>query len=188
MSDEITPDPKTVNLADVLAGRSFPTETVDIYMDEATAYEISKVNAQIGLAKDEKTVSELEETLRSLVEKGAPSRLTLHIRGISRHDRENIVKTVMDLHPVKKDFLGRPETDLDADNTFTNLMWAAMIEKIEAEAGVVENVSEGDIKILRDNAPDQALALISKAIDALTEGAKSGFETLAQDHDFLSRR
>lgn len=186
MTDAATSDPKTVNLADILAGRSFPTETVEIYMDEATAYEISKVNAEIEVAKGD--TDDLEARREELIKKGAPSRLTIHLRGIPRHDRENIIRTVMDLYPQKRDFLGRPEPDIDADNAFTNLIWTAMIEKIEAEAGVVEPVGEDDVRLLRDNAPDQALTLISSAIDALTEGAKSGFEALAQEHDFLSRR
>lgn len=187
MSEEL--DAKKLNIADVLSGRSYPTETAEVYMDEAVAYEISKVNAEIAIAtKKGDDVTDLEARLSGLVEKGAGTRLVFHLRGVSRHDRQNIIKAVMEEHPQKTDFLGRPEPDLDADEMYTNLTWAALTEKIEAPGGVVDPVGEDDIKLLRDNLPDGALDVIAKAVSALTEGAKSGFETLAQEHSFLSQR
>lgn len=187
MSEEL--DAKSVSIADVLSGRSYPTETVEVYMDEGVAYEISKVNAEIAIAtKKSEDTADLEKRLEDLVKKGSESRLTFHLRGISRHDRQNIVKAVMEEHPQKTDFLGRPEPDLDADEMYTNLTWAALTEKIEVSAGVVEPVGTDDINLLRANLPDGALETIAKAVSALTEGAKSGFETLAQEHGFLSQR
>ncbi len=187
MSEEL--DAKNVSIADILSGIAYPTETVDVYMDESTAYEISKVNAELSVkTRKGLDTSEEESKLDDLVKKGASSLRTIHLQGVSRHDRQNIIRTVMEDHPQKTDFMGRVQPDMEADERYTNLLWAAMIQKIESPAGELSPVSEADVKTLRGAAPEPALELINKAVAALTEGAKSGFETLAQEHNFLSQR
>jgi len=189
MTDEITP--KTLDLASALAGRTFATDKVDVYLDEETAYEVARLNSEIKRAtvldaKDD--LEQFENDLKALTAKGAESRLTFHVTTVPRHVRKAILDSVLKEYPNTTDFLGRAVTDPEADEIFANRSWATHIRKIVGADGS-ERVQpdEGDIKIFRDNAPDVAIEAVEKAIQELSEGAKAGVETLIQEHDFLSQ-
>lgn len=190
MSDEITPNIATFDVAEMFAGKSYPKDTVEVFMDEATAYEINKLQAEARQAvasQDEEAGRAVEERLTALVKRGAASKYVFHLTGVSRDSRKAAVESVTAEFPMEQDFLGRDKPNPQGDEKYANLMWALHIEKIVAPSGaVIVAPSEADIKVIRGNAPDPAVEKVEAAIKELSTGVKSGFETLAQEHDFLS--
>lgn len=186
-----TPNPKTLDLAALLAGNEHPTETVEVYMSEAIGYAVYKARKEVERAtilQDKDALEAAENELSELIEAGKKVRLTVHIQGINKGLRKSIIRKSLDKFPAEYDFLGRLTPNQDRDTYHANLMWAAMVTKLVGPDG-----SEGgaptpeEAETFRDQAPDAATDAIERAIETLTEGAKSGFETLAQEHGFLSR-
>src|SRR5690606_28206170 len=133
------------------------------------------------------TGAEIAARQEALEEKGAPTRYEAHHRGQSRDKRQAVLTAVGTAFRAEKDCLGRETIDPEADEVYINRIWALYIEKIVSPNGSLRVApDESEIKILRGNSPDSELAKVEKAIQELTEGAKSGFESLAQEHDFLS--
>lgn len=183
-------DFKTFDIADMFAGISYPTEVVPFYTDQAVAYEFNKLAQESIEAvrnKDESAAKEIEKRREELIKKAESHRYEIHLRGQSRDNRDAILETVRAKYPAERDFMGREIPNAEADTLYVNKFWALHIEKIvRPDGAAIVSPDEGAIKILRGNAPDSELAKVEKAIQELTEGAKSGFESLAQEHDFLS--
>lgn len=183
-------DPKTFDIADMFAGISYPTEVVPFYTNSQIAYEFNKLSREAADAvvrKDEKAGAEIIARQEALVKKAEANRFEIHLRGQSRENRQHVLDAVRAEFPIEKDFLGREEIAPEADEAYINRFWALHIEKIVSPDGSLRVApTEGEIKVLRGNSPDSELAKVEAAIKALTEGAKSGFESLAQEHDFLS--
>src|SRR5690625_3785753 len=110
MADELTPDAKTFDIADMFTGKAYPKEVVAVYMDEDLAYRVGKLNRKVSaalLGKDRKLVDDLTAELDGLYEQGKNSRYEFHLTGVSRKVRTDIVKAVKAKFPPEKDFLGR---------------------------------------------------------------------------------
>ena len=183
------PDFKTFDVADMFSGIAYPTEVVPFYTDSKIAYEFNKLSKEAADAvvrKDEKAGAEIVARQEALVKKAEANRYEIHLRGQSRENRQAVLDAVRAEFPVEKDFLGRETIDPEADEVYVNRIWALHIEKIVRPDGAILLSDEAAIKIIRGNSPDSELAKVEKAIQELTEGAKSGFESLAQEHDFLS--
>lgn len=190
MTEEVTnaPDATTLNLADILSGISYPKDRVTVYLNPAVAYELSKVAKLIAQGGDADRILELESIQDKLEAEGKEAALTFHLTGASRHDKENVLKSVMDEFPVENDVFGRPKNQPEADEVYANRRWALHIEKIEYSNGAsIENPSAADLNVFRGQAPDFSVDQVERAIVALESGEKSGFESLAQGHDFLSQ-
>lgn len=182
-------DPKTFDVAEMFSGVSYPTDVVSFYTDSKIAYEFNKLSKEAADAvvrKDEKAGAEIVARQEALVKKAESNRYEFHLRGQSRDNRQAVLNAVRAEFPAEKDFLGRETIDPEADEVYVNRIWALHIEKIVRPDGAILLSDEAAIKIIRGNAPDSELAKVEKAIQELTEGAKSGFESLAQEHDFLS--
>lgn len=189
MTDNL--DFKTFDIADMFAGVSYPTEVVPFYTDQGVAYEFNKLaNEAIDAVrnKDEDAAKAIEKRREELIKKAESKRYEIHLRGRSRADREAVLDTVRAEFPPEVDpIFGREKPNVEADKVYINRMWALHIERIVFPGvGMLAAPSEGDIKTLRGQAPDSELTKVEKAIQELSEGAKSGFESLAQEHDFLS--
>lgn len=70
------------NVIDTIQGRSYPTETVKVYLDEASVYELDKLNQKMSVEKDTKKYSALEKQADELVKQIEESALTFHLQGI----------------------------------------------------------------------------------------------------------
>lgn len=189
MSEELSA--QTFDIADMFSGIAYPTEVVPFYTNSEIAYEFNKLSREAADAiarKDgDDTMKSIVERQEALVKKAESNRYEIHLRGQSRDNRQAVLNAVRAEFPAEKDFLGRETIDPEADEVYINRIWALHIEKIVAPNGSLRVApDESEIKILRGNSPDSELAKVEKAIQELTEGAKSGFESLAQEHDFLS--
>lgn len=178
------------DIADMFTGISYPTEVVPFYTDQAIAYEFNKLSQDALDAinrKDEEAGREIEARRESLLKKAEANRFEIHLRGQSR-DRRQAVRDAVDAeYPSEPDIFGRVKVNPKGDEVFVNRYWALHVERIVSpNGGMLAAPSEADIKALRGQSPDSELAKVEAAIQNLTEGAKSGFESLAQEHDFLS--
>lgn len=192
MTDASTPSVSTFDIADLFSGKAYPKDTVDVFLDEATGYAIAKAEAAIKDAviahASEERLTELRDERDALVAKGARSKYTFHLTGVSRQDKMNILHVVTAEFPQETDFLGRVKPNPESDEKYTNLYWALHVERIVAPDGSVHApVTEADAKLFRNNAPEPAITAVNTAIRELSEGVKNGFESLAQEHDFLSQ-
>jgi hypothetical protein len=73
----------TFSVLDVAKGRGYPQDTVDIYMDHASAYEAHKIELLIAETTDDDVVQMLDDQRRALKDDVIKSRLTFHMRGIN---------------------------------------------------------------------------------------------------------
>ena len=183
-------DFKTFDIADMFAGISYPTEVVPFYTNQGVAYEFNKLAEEAIEAvrnKDETAAKEIEKRREALIKKAESHRYEIHLRGQSRDNRDAVLESVRVKFPVERDFMGREIPNDEADVLYVNKYWALHIEKIvRPDGAVIVAPDETAVKIIRGNSPDSEIAKVEKAIQELTEGAKSGFESLAQEHDFLS--
>jgi hypothetical protein len=188
---DATPNPKTLDLGALLAGVELPTDTVDVYMNAAVAYAISKNRAAHKKAEllGEDGVEALEKEFDELVEAGEASRIVVHLKAVPKGVRKALIQKALDKFPAETNFMGHLVPNSERDDYHANLRWAAHIEKIvaphanaEAHAPTIEQVES-----FREQAPDASVDAIENGIVALEEGAKSGFDTLAQEHGFLSQ-
>lgn len=184
------PVAKTFNIADMFSGKAYPKESVDFYTDDETAYQLQKLSKEAGNAivrRDTEEAAKLQAEIEALVKKGESSRYKLNLTGRSRQDRKNLVTKIQEEFPVEYDFLNRPKPNVDADDIFANRTWAMHIESIEAPDGSILLLpTEADIAVIRGQGADSEIAKVEHVIQGFTEGVKSGFETIAQEHDFLS--
>lgn len=188
MTEDITPH--NVDLADILSGVSLPTDKVDIYLNAQGAHQIAELNELIRRAeiKGDDT-SDMEATLEKVKQAVADSRRTIELQGISAREREAALDKVVSEHPVEYDLLGRPKQDLVADRELTATMWALHIKQIiMPNGGVLTAPTVEMVKTFRDSIPDHARDAITEAINALAKKTSEGFESMVQDHDFLSQR
>lgn len=183
-------DFKTHDIADMFAGVSYPTAVVPFYTDQGIAYEFNKLaNESVDALrnKDEDAARDIEERRESLIKKAESNRYEIHLRGQSRENRERVLEKVREEFPIERDMFGRETPNAAADKVYVNRYWALHVERIVfPDGGMIAAPSEADIRTLRGQSPDSELDKVEKAIQELTSGAKSGFESLAQEHDFLS--
>lgn len=189
MTDETSP--KTLDLAAVFSGRSYPKETVTVYMDEVLGYKIYKLtkeSVQATLARDEDEKDRIGAELKEAAAKAEPSRLLFHLTGASREDRKAATEETLEKFPAEKDAFGREKSNAEANEYYANLVWKLHVERIEAADGSTVEPTLEDVEMFRKHAPDHAIEAVEAGIQELTEGVKGGFTTLIQEHDFLSQR
>lgn len=188
---DATPNPKALDLGAFLAGQDYPTDEVEVFTSEKIMYELNKAGQALKRAEileDADAIREIESKRDELIAAGLDSRLVVHLQGIPKKTDRDIQAKALSEHPLETDFLGRPQLNVPYRELLTELYWAAYIVKIEAPDGsALVAPSIEDIRTFRGLAPEAAQAVIEQAIDAFTTGSKSGFETLVQEHGFLSQ-
>jgi hypothetical protein len=184
------PNPATFDLAAVFANRSFAKDVITVFFDEETAYEYHKLTREAVIAarsEDEDDRKRIEKRREELQERANKVRYDLHLTGVSRQDKKNLLDEVLEKYPLEYDTWGRIKPNEDADEMNTDGLWLLHIEKIADPSGAEKKPELEDIKLIRQFAPDAELKRISDAIRDLADGSKSGFESIVQEHDFLSR-
>lgn len=184
-----TPDYKTFDVADMFVGALYPTDVVPFYTNPDVAYKFHKLSEDATRAvqtKDEELAKEVEGSREALIRQSEKFRYEIHVRGTSRDNRRRVMEGVEEEFPSETDFLNRVKPNPEADETYANRMWALHIEKIVRPDGAILLADEATVRVIRGNSPDSEIEKVERAIQELSEGAKSGFESLAQEHDFLS--
>lgn len=188
MTDAV--DFRTFDVAEMFSGASYPTEVVDFYTDSSVAYEFHKLTEQSLEAikkQDDELAKDIEKRHAELVKKAKDSHYKVHLRGQSRDNIMAIIAKVDEEFPVEYTFIGQEKPNAARNEKLTNLFWQLYIEKIDHPNGsVMVSPPEEVIKIIRGQAPISESEKVDEAIKNLRDGVKSGFESLAQENDFLS--
>lgn len=82
--------PGNFNLGEFVKGRGYPQDTVEIYVDVESAYELSKLNDLLIKTEDEAELAKLEAKAKELADKIMASKLTFKMRGIDQRQVELI--------------------------------------------------------------------------------------------------
>ena len=183
MSEENTPDEvlslveaaqskNVFNITDFAKGRAYPQDTVTVYVDVDSAYELSKINEQIadaGLDETEKIAS-LEEKAKELADKIVKSRLIFHMRGVNQEIIENITKKCNEVFPPQKNAYGQEESSTEWMQEWTCSLVAANIVKIENADGEFDErvFSSKDVNEFRKYLPREVWELIVDKMQKLT--------------------
>ena len=185
MSEQL--DHKTFDLLGVLSGRDYPTHEVDIYLNEALGFELFQVEQKrrdASLPEGER--AKRDEEFRGLMAQAEKEKFTVRMKAIPEQVRMDIVQKLEEEYPEKKDFMGKPQENLEKDTEFTKRMWRAYIQAVVDPSGAVATVGEEEVNALYANAPSTAHDTINTGLAELQIGPKAGFEAKAKETNFLS--
>lgn len=86
----------TFSLANAIKGVGYPSDSVDIYLDIESAYELSKLNQQLLQETDPAISEPLEDKAKELADKVLASKITFNMRGIDQRQVELIQNQTKD--------------------------------------------------------------------------------------------
>ena len=202
--------PGTFKIMDVLENRAYPTDEVEVYLDEEAAYLASQIDDQLkeiqkkidkssDSSKQLKDLNaEYEEILAkkdALIEEIGGSKFVFHLTGISEGQREDLYALCLKEYPMEHDKERNPFTgqvdkkeieNPDRDKYFTNLVWQAHISKIVSPDGDEQNgVTYDEAVELRRSLPLSAITRINNAIEKLRTATAVFLMTV--NEDFLAK-
>lgn len=182
-------DVKTFDLGAVLAGQDYPEKTVDVYFNEALAYEVAQANAELSILSKigGEEYEKAEKVFDEMLEKISKFRYVFHLKAIPSSVRKQIEVEVEAKFPAKTNALGMIEPNKKADELFAALMMEAYITKIvDPEGAEIVKPSLDVINELRDNAPLHVIKFLEAEIVGFSNAIATGFEVAAKSADFLS--
>lgn len=185
-----TPNPKTLDLAGLLAGIEQPEDTVEVFLNKKVMYEIQKAQEVIRRAtalKDDEALKEAEKAYQELAEAGVKSRLVFHIQDLPRHVKKALKLKAERKHPSETTAWGMKIPGEEQQEYHTNLLWSAHIVKVIAVDGSEGTLSPEDVEAFRGEAPEVSTKYLESKINGFTIDSEKGFETLSQEHGFLSQ-
>lgn len=193
--------PGTFNIVNVLKERAYPTEVVNVYLDEQAAYDAAKLQERIDeLAKssaddDIKLAQKLADERDAVIAKLEESRYVFHVTGISEGKRQEIQEESLDKFPMeyeesKNPFTGevlkQEKEDKGRDRFFTNRLWVESVEKIVApDDSEQDSLTMKDVESLRELLPLAAAGAISQSIEKLR--VSTAIFMASVDEDFLAK-
>jgi len=180
---------KTFDLGAVLAGQDYPEKIVDVYFNEALAYEVSKANSELNILSKigGKEYEKAEKIFDEMLKKISKFRYVFHLKAIPSSVRKQIEVEVETKCPFKINALGMPEQNKKADELFASLMMEAHIVKIvDPEGAEIIKPSLEVINDLRVNAPLHVIKFLEEEIVEFSNSISKGFEVAAKSADFLS--
>lgn len=188
MSNVSEVDFKTFDLADALAGISYPEVTFPVFFDARTAHEITLKNRELDAANSAlPEFKEKEKEFMDLLDKARSSKYTFTIRGINHERRSEAVDLVM------KEIISLPEGDQrafaekNAETRLRHIYWSAHIVKIEDPNGAVKTaITEEEAKALFNQLPDPSREEVERQIDKMVDDLSLGYQITVSDFDFLS--
>jgi hypothetical protein len=170
--------PGKFNLGEFVKGRGYPQDTVEVYVDVESAYELSKLNDVLVKTTDTKESEKLESEAKALSDKIMASKLTFKMRGIDQKQVEVIEEQ------SKKKF---PEDDaawiLDY---MCELVAANIVSVTDASGKVDERVFTGEnVEELRSYLNSEAWEKIVSTMQKLT--LATGYFKGLTDAGFLQK-
>lgn len=192
--------PATFNIMNVIRNRSYPSNDVDIFLDEQTAYEASiiqeKLNKHTAEDEDDSEIKKLQEKLDAIVAELEKSKYVVRVMGMSEGEREDLMNLALENFPMEYEENKNPFTgettkveleSKDRDRFFTNIIWLSAIKKITSPDGSVqEKFTIEDITELRRSLPIAASAAINESIEKVRV-ASAVFMSKVNE-DFLQKR
>lgn len=188
--------PGKFNIVDVLKERAYPTDSVNIYVDEDTAYKAAELSEELKRTSelDEKYAG-ISESLDTLMDTLSESKYVVTITGISEGKRDELYELAVKKYPIEfkenKNVLTGESTreeieSQERDELFTNLLWSAYITKIVAPNGAEQDgITPEDAEEMRKSLPIAANSIINAAIQNMR--AATAVFMYKVDEDFLAK-
>ena len=201
------------SFASALKGRSYPTDTVVVWLDEEAAYpilrldgEIAQLKARVSLLPDdedkakvakayEKQIAELEKELKAVSESLKASRYTFTVRGIDPGTQDDLLAKAVAEYPYEYDEyrneitgqrIREEKASAERDRYYTNLLWQAHIIKIEDAEGNEDFMPDLEtIAATRRIVPRAGYSAIAEVIDKV-DMAVNWFAAVV-DEGFLAK-
>jgi hypothetical protein len=202
--------PGKFNIVDVVKGRSYPTDQIDVFIDEGVAFRAAELNeaiTKISETMDKKNLDkkDLDEFLAKreeilnqkdkLIEEMGGTRYVFHLTGISEGKRQDIYDKAVEKFPVEYEknrnaFTGETEKveleNPERDRYFTSMLWQASITKIVSPDGEEqEGITLEDAIELRRSLPLASNSAITEAIEKMR--AATAVFMMAVNEDFLAK-
>lgn len=174
-------DATTFDLLEALAGRSYPEEIVEVYLDEGVAHEIEIADEALRVLSgkgDYDSYQSLEEKRNALAQKMKSSRVAFTIRGTSREDKIAMNEAFVERCRDEKKL---PENKRGEE--FAVMTWCEHVVGIRSPRDEPIEVSEDVIRKFRLQAPDASVARIEKAIKRINT-VSEGFDIAVNSPDF----
>lgn len=155
------PDVKTFSLLDAVKGRSYPEDTVTIYTDVATAYEVDRLNAAANEAKDGDEANTFDAQLTVAKATLAASAKTVRMRGFAPGVSKSILKEAHALFKVED---GKTVDDVPEAFAWVNRrsIAEAIISVTDADGNVDDHhFTVEDIEALENYLPQEEIDKLS---------------------------
>lgn len=191
MTEELTapdlalvPDAKMFDLKAALAGRTYPTKDVPVFLDETLAWALKQAN---DAADRDPMNAELEAKRTELAEQFKSQILTFHLKGVPRHVRVAIEAQVEERIPTKYTMVGIPISDPVQSEAITEGYWSVYIQNVTGPDGSSGTMSPEDVHEFRRLAPEASVDAVTAAIRSLQDDSEKGYELGVQELSFLSQ-
>lgn len=170
--------PAKFNLAEVIKGRGYPEDSVDIYLDADSAYRLNKLNDELILLTTEEETAPLEAEADELAKKILASKLTFHMRGLP----QSIVEAIERKSKVNK--AGQDE-DIVMEY-FSRIIASSIIKVVDAEGNVDDHqFTHEEVSEMRGAFPAESWTALLSAVQKLT--LASGYFQGLTDAGFLPK-
>ena len=158
------------DITEFAKGRAYPQDTVVAYTDLDSAYELSKVNAQLNAALPNDDTSKLEEAAQGLAEKILASKVIFHMRGVNQSIIEEINAKCDAMFPPKVDEFGKEELDENWMKVWTCSLVASNLIKVENANGDIDErvFTYEEVDEFRKYLPKEVWDLITEKMQQLT--------------------
>lgn len=165
------------NFLDRLAGREYPTEEVEIYIDERAGYLIQKLEQQAANERDPEQADILHKQIEHNREKAAASRYIIHLESIPVEEYDACVDKAMEEFPLEYSESRNPLTfapekvvkeNPDREQFFRTLLWSKFIRKVVGpNGGEDSNITAEWCAYFMAHAPIVASVKVHDAVEKL---------------------
>jgi len=205
-----TKKPGVFNIVDAVKNRAYPTDAVEIFIDEDVAFHVAELNEAIeriagdldkaGLAKKEvdailKRRDEIMADREKLIKEMGDTKYLFHLKGISEGTRQDLYDKALEKYPMEYEKNRNPFTNeqekievdnVERDRYFTALLWEAYIVKIVAPDGSEqEGINLEEAEELRKSMPLASITAITEAIEKMR--AATALFMMSVNEDFLAK-
>lgn len=177
-------DPKRFDLIAALEGRTYPEDSVYIFLDEAQMYAYAKARRDADLDPSNEAKEAVADEIYKAFEDLA---IEVSIRGVPRYKIVEIADQIEEEFPTKTNAFGQPVPNRTAEDQFNLRTWALYITKMALSDGSFSVPGPEEIEAFRRTAPSASLDAVGTAINEMSKLTQSGYEQIVQDPDFLSR-
>jgi hypothetical protein len=149
-------------LENVIKNVGYPEDSVDVYLDSESAYNLAKLNEELISTVDPKVLAVLEPQVQELKTKILKSKLTFHMRGIDQKQIELLEKQAQESNKEK-------DEDAWMFDYMCSLVAANVLKVEDSEGNVDDSVfSLTDAKTWRETFPAEAWASLAATMQKLT--------------------
>lgn len=170
--------PNKFNLSEVIKGRGYPEDKVEVYLDVESAYKLDKLNDKLILLTTEEETAPVEAEAKELADKILESKLTFHMRGIP----QSVVEAI-----ERKSKVNKSGQDDEVVMEYFSRIIAASIIKVEDAQGNIDDhqFTHEEVSELRGSFPSESWTALLSAVQKLT--LASGYFQGLTDAGFLPK-